>query len=170
MPEIGNVSNECYLASYQNMDNTNTTVAMRAVNVQTSKNVSLSAGIGGSTNFKGNNAVMFEAKAKYNFNEHFSVQGRMRNSVSTKQNTFQFRLTPGYKTNLSDKTSIYANPYVVAKYNAKQDKWSIDKAAFVGVSYQALPNLTVSGELEKYHGLEGGAGNWGVNAILSYNF
>ena len=170
MPEIGKTSNEFYIASYQKTDGSNTTMAIRSVNYQAAENLTFTGGVGGSTNFNGNNSLMLEGKAKYNVNDHFSVQARLRNSLSSKQNSTQFRLTTGYKTNVSDNTSIYVNPYVSAKYDCSTGKLTTDKGVFAGVSQKLHPMVTLSGEVQKYNGLEGGAENWGINAILSYNF
>lgn len=170
MPEIGKTNQEFYIATYQNMDKSNTTMAIRSVNFQAAKNLTLTAGGGASTNFNGINNLMLEGKAKYNIDSHFSVQARVRNAASSKQNTVQFRLSPGFKANVNDNTSIYVNPYAAAKYNYESGKITTDKGVFAGISHKLHPMVTLSGEIQKYNGLDNGSENWGINAILSYNF
>lgn len=162
--------NETTLATYQNLDGANTTMLLRTFGCKPANNLTLNAGFGGSTNFKGTNAFMLEGKAKYAFNEHFSVQARLRNSLSTKGNVSQLRLSPGYKTDVSENTSVYVNPYAAAKYDTKSGKITTDIGAFAGVTQKLTPKISISGEVQKYNGLNGGAENWGINAILSYNF
>lgn len=157
--------NETSLATYQNFDGSNTTMLLRSFSTKPTKDLTLTGAFGGSTNFAGTNAFVLEGKAKCNIDEHFSVQLRSRNSVASGNSTSQLRLSPGYKTNVSKDVSIYANPYVAAKYKFNNDKLTTDIGAFAGVTYKG-----VSVELQKYNGLEGGAENWGVNVILSHTF
>ena len=77
--------NETSLATYQNFDGSNTTMLLRSFSAKTAKGLTLTGGFGGSTNFKGTNAFMLEGKAKYNIDDHFSVQLRSRTSFCFRQ-------------------------------------------------------------------------------------
>ncbi len=162
--------NETSLATYQNFDGSNTTMLLRSFSCKPAKNLTLTGGFGGSTNFHGTNSFVLEGKAKYNADEHFSVQLRSRNSFASGNSSSQLRLSPGYKTDVSDKVSIYANPYVAAKYKFNSQELTTDIGAFAGATYKIAPNLSASIEGQKYNGLDGGAENWGVNATLNYTF
>lgn len=162
--------NETSLATYQNFDGSNTTMLLRSFSTKTAKGLTLTGGFGGSTNFKGTNAFMLEGKAKYNIDDHFSVQLRSRTSFASGNSSSQLRLSPGYKTNVSDDVSIYANPYVAAKYKFNNDKLTTDIGAFAGATYNIAPGYAVSGEVQKYNGLDMGAENWGVNVIFNHTF
>lgn len=162
--------NETSLATYQNFDGSNTTMLLRSFSAKTAKGLTLTGGFGGSTNFKGTNAFMLEGKAKYNIDDHFSVQLRSRTSFASGNSSSQLRLSPGYKTNVSDDVSIYANPYVTAKYKFNNDKLTTDIGAFAGATYNIAPGYAVSGEVQKYNGVDMGAENWGVNVIFNHTF
>ncbi len=162
--------NETSLATYQNFDGANTTMLLRSFSTKPAKGLTLTGGFGGSTNFKGTNAFVLEGKAKYAIDEHFSFQLRSRNSFASGNSASQVRLSPGYKTNVSKDVSIYANPYVSAKYKFNDSKLTTDVGAFAGATYKIAPEYTVSGEVQKYNGLDCGAENWGVNVIFSHTF
>lgn len=162
--------NETSLQTYQNFDGSNTTMVLRSFSTKPSDNTALTCGFGGSTNFKGTNSFVLEGKAKYNINEHFSLQARLRNSFAMGNSSSQIRFSPGYKTNVSDNVSIYVNPYATAKYNYQERKISTDIGAFTGVTYKISPDNCISGEIQKYNGLNGGAENIGINVIFSHTF
>ena len=164
------ITNETSLQTYQNFDGSNTTMLMQSFNTQLKDNITLSGGIGGSTNFQGKNSFVFEGKAKYNLNEHFNLQTRLRNSFSPKGNSSQLRLAAGYKTSLNNNLSIYVTPYVTAKYSYPEKKLSHDIGAFSGLTYKITPKNSVSCEIQKYNGFNGGAENVGLNVILNHNF
>lgn len=161
---------ETSLLTYQKFDGSNTTMLLRSFGTQISKKTTLTGGFGGSTNFHGNNAFILEGKAKHNFNEHFSVQARSRNAFSERESYSQVRISPEYKTKISDNVSFYANPYAAAKYSYQGRKLSSDVGIFSGVTYQSTPEYKVSFEVQKYNGLKGGAENFGFNVILSHCF
>lgn len=158
------------IATYQNFDGSNTSMILKSFGKISIKNIDLTGNFGFSTNFKDTNAFVLEGKAKYNIDEHFGVQLRSRNSFAPGNSSSQLRFSPEYETNISDKVSIYANPYVVSKYKFNNNKLTTDVGAFVGATYKIAPDLSLSGELEKYNGLDGGAKNWGVNVILNHTF
>lgn len=158
------------IATYQNFDGSNTSMLLKSFGNISTKNIDLTGNFGFSTNFKGTNAFVLEGKAKYNIDEHFGVQLRSRNSFASGNSSTQIRLSPEYNTDVSNKVSIYANPYVVSKYKFNNDKLTTEVGAFVGATYKISPNLSLSGELEKYNGLDGGAKNFGVNVILNHTF
>lgn len=164
------ILNKTSLATYQNFDKTNTTMFLRTFEEKQTQKLTLSGGFGGSTNFNGTNAFVLEGKAKYNIGEYFDVQLRLRNSIASGNSSSQLRFSPEYKTNISDKVSIYTNPYIVSKYKFNDNNLTTNFGAFVGATYKLAPDLSLSGELEKYNGLDGGAKNWGVNVILNHTF
>ncbi len=166
MPSV----NETSLQTYQNFDGSNTTMLLHSETYSNGKGLSLSAGLGGSTNFCGKNSVILEGKAKYNIDSHFSAQVRLRNSFSVRGSYSQLRFAPGYKTNVKKNVSIYANPYAAVKYNYLERDISTDIGAFAGCTYKLPKNFSITGEVQKYNGFKDGPENWGVNVILSYNF
>lgn len=166
MPKL----NETSLSTYQNFDGSNTTMLLRTFKEKPSKNLTLSGGFGISTDFSGTNAFMLEGKAKYDIGEHFGVQLRSRNSFASGNSSTQLRFSPEYKTKVSDKVSIYANPYVAAKYKFNDKNLTTDVGAFAGATYKISENFSVSGEVQKYNGLDCGAENWGANVIFSRVF
>lgn len=164
------VTNETSGLTYQNFDGSNTTMLMRSFHYKPQDDVTLTAAFGGSTNFNGTNSFVLEGKAKYAVDEHFGVQVRSRNSFNTGNSNSQMRLAAEYKTKISDKTSIYVDAYGAAKYHYANRNLTTDVGVFGGVTYDVAKNFSVSGELQKYNGLNGGAENLGANLILSYKF
>lgn len=163
-------SNETSLATYQNLDGTNSTMLLRSFKENVSKNLTLTGGFGISTNFKGTNPFILEGKATFDVNKNFNVQMRSRNSFASGNSSTQLRLSTSYKTNVSDNTSIYVTPYVTEKYKFNNKEFSTDAGLFAGATHKISPDLSVSGELQKYNGLDFSAKNWGVNVILSHTF
>lgn len=164
------VGNEISVSSYQNLDGSNTTLALYCRNYKPCKNLSLTGGAGSSTSFNGTNSFVLEGKAKYNINKHVNFQARLRNSFSSQKNISQLRLSGGYKTDIANNTSIYVTPYAAAKYNYQDGSIATDIGAFAGVTQNLSPNLSVSAEVQKYNDFKPGSENWGINAILSYTF
>ncbi len=162
--------NETSLATYQNFDGSNTTMLLRSFSYKPAQKVTLTSAFGGSTNFNGTNSFVLEGKAKYAPDEHFSLNVRSRNSFNTQNTNFQLRLSADCSTKVADKVSIYADPYVAAKYNCATGKITTDEGIFVGTKYKISDGFSVTGEVQKYNGLEGGSENWGVNVILSHTF
>ena len=162
--------NETSLQTYQNLDGSNTTMLLCSFSTKLADNTTLTGGFGCSTDFHGKNSFVLEGKAKYNLDEHFSFQARFRNSLASQGNSSQFRLSPGYKTNINDDVSIYVNPYATAKYDYQNRKFATDLGIFSGVTYKIAPEYSISCEVQKYNDLKGGAENVGINVIFSHTF
>lgn len=160
---------ESSLSTYQNFDGSNTTLIMQSFGKKLNK-VTLTGGLGASTNFKDTNAFVLEGKAKYAIDNHFSVQARLRNSLAFGNSSSQLRLSPGYKTAVSDKVSLYINPYVAAKYNYNSQTLKTDIGAFAGAEVKINNKLSAFLEFQKYNGFKGGSENYGGNGGISYNF
>lgn len=165
MPRV----NETSLSTYQNFDGSNSTLLLRSEHYKPNEHTALTWGFGASTNFKGTNSFVLEGKAKYT-NGPVSFQARSRNSFAEGNSSSQLRLSGEYKVKVSDNVSIYADPYVAAKYKYNTKTLTTDVGAFAGATYKLTDNNAISLEAQKYNGLKGGAENWGVNAVFSHTF
>ncbi len=125
---------------------------------------SVSFGAGYTTNSKNIAGVVFEGKGTYSFNEYTNMQLRIRSSHSEAVDKTQFRLSPGFKYKVADKTTLYANPYVSANIDYRSDKCSLDYGVFAGITQGLGNNIKLSIEGQRYHD------HWGTNIIASFNF
>lgn len=173
MPNIGDITREVSIASYQSFDGSNQTIGMYGLKYQAGKNVSVYVGGGYDTNFKDNLGLAFDAKTNWQIDENYSLQGRIRTCHSDKKNTTQFRISPGIQDSLGEKTSIYLNPYYAYKidYDKHTDNHSI--GVFGGISQKIDNKTTVFVEAQRYNLQDlknNSAENWSVNAGISYKF
>lgn len=175
MPNIGDITREVNVSSYQSFDGSNQTIAMYGWNYQAGKKFSIYAGGGYDTNFSDNLGLAFDLKGKYNIDGNHSIQARIRSCHSNNKNTTQFRISPGFeeKFGAKGKTSIYLNPYYAYKidYDNNTDDHSI--GVFGGISRKVGNNTTISLEAQRYNlqdYKDNSDKNWSINAVVSYKF
>jgi hypothetical protein len=159
----GEITEKGYIATYQNFDGSNTTLAVASLNKKNEK-FAYSAGIGCGTNFKQAPKLIVEGKASYSLNDNISFNTRLRNMISPKESTTQLRFAPEVKTKIGENTTAYGDVYVAPKFNYGSGKITTDYGAFVGVSQNLGHGTTLSCEVQKYKA------DWGINAILGWTF
>ena len=172
MPNVGDITRDVTVQSFQSLNGDNQTIAMVGLNYQAGKKVSLFAGGGYDTNFKDNLGLPFDVKGKYQFDENHSIQARIRSLHSDKKNTTQFRISPGWQEQLGKNTSIYLNPYYAYKIDYNNNKHDHSIGAFGGIS-QKIGNTTISLEGQRYNlqvPEDNSGKNWSINLIISYKF
>lgn len=173
MPISNKINHELSLMSYQNFDGSNTSMAMYSQGAKLGKKADISFGVGASTNFKACPSLVFEGKAKYKFDENYSMQLRVREINSKSSEVTQIRLSPGYSGKVGDTTSIYVNPYVSGKVNHQTGNWTTDIGVFGGVTQKLGDKFSMFAEVQRYdlaHIADNSGKNWGFNVGLSYKF
>lgn len=173
MPNIGDISREISVASYQSFDGLNQTIGMYGLKYQAGENVSVYVGAGFDTNFTDNLGVVCDAKTNWQINENYSLQGRIRTCHSDKKNTTQFRISPQFQESLGKNTSVYVNPYYAYKLDYDNHTGNHSIGIFSGVSQKIGNKTTVFVEAQRYNlqDIQNNSGkNWSVNVGLSYKF
>lgn len=145
-----------YVATYQDFDGSNYTLAGLDVKFADSKDGSASFFIGGGTDI-GSKQYEFvsDFKGKLNYNDVFNMNGRIRTKVGSKDGETtqccQFRLSPlSADIPVGKNTSIYINPYYKMQTDLHGDtKHSV--GAFTGLSQKFSDNVSGFVELEHYN-------------------
>ena len=103
-------------------------------------------------------------KGTYNYDDNANVQLRVRSSHSPAVDKTQIRLSPGFKCNVAEKTTLYANPYLSANIDYRKEQCSLDYGFFAGVTQGIGKKVKISAEVQRY------SNHWGANVITSINF
>ncbi len=163
------------ISSYQNFDGTNLTIAgveEKASGLRGSAGVFLGVG----TDFTKDAMGVLDFKGTYNYDDKglFNQNLRVRNTVGVKSAATQIRYSPlSVNIPLNDKTTLYANPHYVGKYNYKTNQWTNSAGIFAGATQKLTDKTSLSLEVQRYNlqDIKDNSGkNWGVNAIISWKF
>ena len=163
------------ISSYQNFDGTNLTIAgveEKASGLRGSAGVFLGVG----TDFTKDAMGVLDFKGTYNYDDKglFNQNLRVRNTVGVKSAATQIRYSPlSVNIPLNDKTTLYANPHYVGKYNYKTNQWTNSAGIFAGATQKFTDKTSLSLEVQRYNlqDIKDNSGkNWGVNAIISWKF
>ena len=163
------------LNTYQNFDGSNLTIAgieEKAVSPRTSAGSFI--GIG--TNFNNDAMLVIDLKGsmKYDKNGILNQNLRIRNTIGINSSATQIRYSPlTVEVPLNKNLSFYANPHYTGKYDYKNNKWTNSAGIFAGFTQKIGKNSSLSIEGQRYNlqDIKDNSGkNWGINAILSYNF
>ena len=173
MPNPISINRDVTISTFQGLNGKNQTIAMCNGTYNVTPKVSVSAGVGVETDFTDNVGAAFDVKGKYKFDDHFSVQGRVRTLVSDEKGTTQIRIAPTAQTKIAEGTTIYATPYYAYKVDFKNGGDNHSIGAFAGITQKVGKNTDISFEAQRYNLQEirnNSADNWSVNATLTHRF
>ena len=159
----GNFSESVYIDFYDGERPAVSSTGIMSGSINPIENLSVSLGAGYTTNSENIAGVVVECKGTYNYDDNANVQLRVRSSHSPAVDKTQIRLSPGFKCNVAEKTTLYANPYLSANIDYRKEQCSLDYGFFAGVT-QGIGKFKISVEGQKY------PNHWGVNVIASVNF
>ena len=175
MPYPIEIKSSSSLNSYQNFDGSNLTIGgveERAV----SKKGYAGAFMGAGTDFKNDAMLVIDLKGKVNYDTNgvFNQNLRIRNTIGLHNTATQIRYSPlSVDIPLNKNLSFYANPHYTGKYNYKTNAWTHSAGVFAGITQKIGDKSSLSLEIQRYNlqAIKDNSGkNWGVNAILSYEF
>lgn len=163
-----------YTGTFQNFDGSNYSVAGLEEKIKADgKSITLFTGVG--TNF-GNNADMvvdFKGSMNYDAKGMLNQNIRLRTKVNDDKQTFQVRYSPlSFNIPVGENTSLYANPHYCGQIS-NDGEWKHSAGIFAGATQKLGKNTNVSVEVQRYNlqNINDNSGiNWGINAIVSYQF
>ena len=160
----GNFSESLYFDFYEGEKPSVTSTGIMSASISPNKDLSVSLGAGYTTNSQNIAGVVVECKGTYNYDEHANVQLRVRSSHSPAVDKTQIRFSPGFKCNVAEKTTLYANPYLSANIDYRKEQCSLDYGFFAGVTQGVGRKIKISAEVQRY------SSHWGANLITTINF
>lgn len=160
----GNFSESVYIDFYDGEPPAVSSTGIMSGSINPIEDLSISLGAGYTTNSKNIAGLIVECKGTYSYDDNANVQLRVRSSHSPAVDKTQIRLSPGFKYQVAEKTTLYANPYLSANIDYREDKCSLDYGFFAGVTQGIGNKIKISAEVQKY------SNHWGANVITTINF
>lgn len=160
----GNFSESIYIDFYDGEKPAVSSTGIMSASINPIENLSVSLGTGYTTNSENIAGVVVECKGIYNYDDNANVQLRVRSSHSPAVDKTQIRLSPGFKCNVAEKTTLYANPYLSANIDYRKEQCSLDYGFFAGVTQGIGKKVKISAEVQRY------SNHLGANVITSINF
>lgn len=130
----GNFSESIYIDFYDREKPAVSSTGIMSASINPIENLSVSLGTGYTTNSENIAGVVVECKGTYNYDDNANVQLRVRSSHSPAVDKTQIRFSPGFKCNVAEKTTLYANPYLSANIDYRKEQCSLDYGFFAGVT------------------------------------
>ena len=175
MPYPITTKSSASLSTYQNFDGSNLTIGGLEEGAA-SKRGYAGAFIGVGTDFNSDAMLVIDLKGKMNYDDNgiLNQNLRVRNTIGLNSSATQIRYSPlSVEVPLNKNFSFYANPHYSGKYDYRNDKWTNSAGIFAGFTQKIGKNTSVSIEAQRYNlqDINDNSGkNWGINAIVSYNF
>ncbi len=165
MPDI---NTKISASTFQQCDGSNFTIAGVDASINVGQgNIGFYGGVG--TSFtKGSTGAIFDVKGSVPYGDSvFSGGFRVRNNINDNSQTVQFRVQPlSVNVPVSDKTKLYATPYLATKVDYKTGNMTTNAGCFAGVS-QKIGKVSVFVEGQIYDVTKINANTTSVNAGIS---